>query len=397
MSELVTIAEALAAVIAQTQPLDAEQVGLGEAHGRVLARAATAVVDLPPFASSAMDGYAVRSADTPGRLPVVAAAAAGRPADRPLAPGEAIGIATGAVVPQGADAVVPIEDVSYQDNSVEIPIAVTPGANIRPQGGDIRASAEVVAAGARLGAAHVGALAAAGVSELACTRRPHVRVLTTGTELRSSGESLRLGEIYESNSAMLAAALEPAGARVEVLRPVADDVDAHRHAIIEGLAADVLVTSGGVSVGPHDLVRSVERELGVEEIFWGVAMRPGKPLSFGVCGRTLVFGLPGNPVSSLVGAFLFVRPALLALQGASAPGPAWLGGTLAAGVRRSTARDELLRARSTLTELAVALTPVVGQESHMISRTANADALVHVPRGEGELPAGAAVRYLRLD
>ena len=176
-----TIAEALAAVIARTQPLG-RRAGRPRrgARPRAARRVATAVVDLPPFPSSAMDGYAVRSTDTPGRLPVVAAAAAGRPADRPLAPGEAIGIATGAVVPQGADAVVPIEDVGDRDNMVEIPAAVAPGANIRPQGGDIRASAEVVAAGARLGAAHVGALAAAGVSEVACARRPRVRVLTTG-------------------------------------------------------------------------------------------------------------------------------------------------------------------------------------------------------------------------
>ena len=164
-------------MIARAQPLDAEQVGLGEAHGRVLARrAAAAVVDLPPFASSAMDGYAVRAADTPGRLPVVAAAAAGRPADRPLAPGEAIGIATGAVVPAGRGRCRPDRRLlSMADNSIEIPAAVAPGANVRPQGGDIRAAAEVVPAGARLGAAHVGALAAAGVTELACTRRPRAR------------------------------------------------------------------------------------------------------------------------------------------------------------------------------------------------------------------------------
>jgi molybdopterin molybdotransferase len=397
VADLVTIAEALDVVIARTLPLDVEQVQIDQAHGRVLARPATAVIDLPPFASSAMDGYAVRAADTPGQLPVVASAAAGRPSDRPLAPREAIAIATGALVPDGADAVVPIEVVVYNDNTVEIPSEVPAGANIRPRGGDIRARAEVVPAGARLSAAHVGALAAAGVTELACTRRPRVRVLTTGTELRRIGESLQPGEIYESNGTMLAAALEPTGASVEILRPVPDELDAHRRSIAEGLEADVLVTSGGVSVGTHDLVRSVEQELGVEEVFWGVAMRPGKPLSFGFRGATLVFGLPGNPVSSLVAALLFVRPALLALQGASAPGPAWCGGTIATGVRRSTARDELLRARSVLTESGVVLTPVIGQESHMITRAATADALVHIPQGEGELPAGANVRYLCLD
>ena len=150
-------------------------------------------------------------------------------------------------------------------------------------------------------------------------------------------------------------------------------------------------------MGPHDLVRRIERDAGVEEVFWGVAMRPGKPLSFGARGRTLVFGLPGNPVSSLVSAMLFVRPALLALQGMAAPGPHWAFGTLETSVRRPAARDDLLRARCTVTGSAAALAPVTGQESHMIARTSTADALVYVPRGDGELAAGAGVRYLRLD
>jgi molybdopterin molybdotransferase len=235
------------------------------------------------------------------------------------------------------------------------------------------------------------------VTELACARRPLVRILTTGTELRQPGEPLRLGEIYESNGSMLAVLLAQAGAVVEQLPPVEDEPAAHREAIAVGLEADVLVTSGGVSVGSHDLVREVEAELGVDELFWGVAMRPGKPLSFGVRGATLVFGLPGNPVSSLVGALLFVSPALLALQGAAAPGPPWSVGALAVPARRSPARDDLVRARSQLTSDGLTLTPVSGQESHMIVRAAAADALVHVPRGEGEIAAGSFVRYLRLD
>ena len=397
VTELVTIAEALEAIIARTRPLDTEQVRLGEARGRVLARGAGAAIDLPPFASSAMDGYAIRAADAPGRLPVVASATAGRPANRPLAPGEAVAIATGGVVPEGADAVVPIELVVKHDNTIEINSDVAVGANVRPRGGDVRAGSEVVPAGVRLGAAHLGALAAAGVTTLECRRRPHVRVLATGTELRRPGEPLGPGEIYDSNGTMLEAALAVAGANVEVLPAAADDQKAHEEAIRAGLEADLLVTSGGVSVGAHDLVRRVERELGVEEVFWGVAMRPGKPLFFGVRGTTLVFGLPGNPVSSLVAAMLFVRPALLALQGASDPGPPWAAGTMATSVRRAAARDELLRARGVVTGSGVVLTPVEGQESHMIARAATADALVHVPRGEGEVPAGATVRYLRLD
>jgi molybdopterin molybdotransferase len=221
-------------------------------------------------------------------------------------------------------------------------------------------------------------------------------VLATGSELRAPGEELGPGEIYESNRALVAALLTAAGAAVEQLPVVADDESAHAAALEHGLGADVLVTTGGVSVGPHDLVREVSASLGVEEVFWGVAVKPGKPLSFGVRGRTLVFGLPGNPVSSLVGTLLFVRPAVLALQGAADPRPRFDVGIAGSPLRRSPGRDELLRARSRLEESGVVLDPLRGQESHMIVRAASADALVHVPRGEGTIPAGAPVRYLPL-
>jgi molybdopterin molybdotransferase len=241
----------------------------------------------------------------------------------------------------------------------------------------------------------VAALAAAGVADVVCSRRPHVTVLTTGSELRRTGEPLGPGEIYESNGLMLEVALAAAGAAVTRQEAVEDTAAAHRAALERALEADVAVTTGGVSVGPHDLVRAVGAELGVEEVFWGVAMRPGKPLSFATRGATLVFGLPGNPVSSLVGTTLFVVPAVLALQGATAP-PPWRMGALSASVRRNPHRDDFVRARAALGDDGIALTPVEGQESHMIVRAAAADALVHVPRGEGTLEAGAAVRYLSL-
>ena len=348
------------------------------------------MIDLPPFPSSAMDGFAVRAGDTPGRLPVVARVAAGVPPPRALTAGEAMGIATGAVVPEGADAVIPLEYVVDRDNEVEIPDPVDRSANVRPRGGDVRVGDVVLVAGTRLGAAHVGAVAAAGVAEVRCARRPRVAVVTTGTELRRPGEPLGPGQVYEANGVMLASALAAAPS-------VADDEDAHRATLTEALDADVAVTSGGVSVGPHDLVRRIARELGVEEIFWGVAVKPGKPVSFGVRGGTLLFGLPGNPVSSLVGCELFVRPALLALQGAAEPGPTYESGTLGVAARRNPHRDEFLRARRSQSEDGeVELVPITGQESHMIARAATADALVLAPRGTGELPAGERVRYLRL-
>jgi molybdopterin molybdotransferase len=305
-------------------------------------------------------------------------------------------IATGGVVPKGADAVVPHERVVETDNRIEVAARVAERANIRPAGGDVELGGLVAEAGARLGPAQIGALAAAGVAEVSCSRRPRVAVLTTGSELRAPGSPLAPGQVYEANGVMLAVQLSAAGADVERLEAVADDVSAHRSALERGLDHDVLVTSGGVSVGPHDLVRSVERELGVEEVFWRVAVRPGKPVSFGVRGETLVFGLPGNPVSSLVACELFVRPAVLALQGATEPGPRYSAGVLGGALARNPDRDDLVRARTSVTDDRVTLLPVSGQESHMIVRAAEADALVLVPRGEGTLPAGASVRYLPL-
>jgi molybdopterin molybdotransferase len=396
VADLRTLPDAQRLVLERVTTLPAEPVPLGAAAGRVLAEDALAAVDLPPFPSSAMDGFAVRAADTPGSFPVVSRIAAGSPVARALEPGEAMEISTGGVVPEGADAVVPVEYVVDRGNEVEIPNVVDAGDNVRPRGGDVGARERVCAAGTRLSAARIGALAAVGLTEVRCTRRPRVVLLATGSELRRPGEPLAPGQIYESNGEMLAVALAAAGAEVERHPPVADDEDAHRAAIARGLEADVLVSSGGVSMGPHDLVRTIEAELGVDEVFWGIAVKPGKPVSFGVRDRTLVFGLPGNPVSSLVAAELLVKPALLALQGLRDPLPLFAPGRLGASVRRNGVRDELMRARLRTDGTDVVLDPVTGQESHMIVRAAGADALVFVPRGEGEIAAGETVRYLAL-
>jgi molybdopterin molybdotransferase len=396
VTDLLSVTEAQRLVLERVQPLPLEVVATAAAAGRIIAEDAKAATDLPPFASSAMDGYAVRAADLPGRLPVVDRAAAGRPALRALGPGQAIGIATGAVVPDGADAVIPVEYVVEHDNEIVVDSDLETGANVRPRGGDVRGGDTVLPAGSRVGAAGVGALAAAGIASVRCATRPRVAVLTTGTELVPPGTALAPGQVFEANGAMLAAAVASAGGETELIATAEDTDDAHRRALESGLAADVLVTSGGVSVGPHDLVRRIEAELGVQEVFWRVAVKPGKPVSFGVRGRTLVFGLPGNPVSSLVAFELFVRPALSALQRAADPLPRFETGRLTRSVRRNAARDELLRARSSLDDAGVVLEPLVGQESHMIGRAALADALVLAPMGDGELAAGATVRYLPL-
>jgi molybdopterin molybdotransferase len=221
-------------------------------------------------------------------------------------------------------------------------------------------------------------------------------VVVTGTELAAPGAPLGPGEIYDANGFILATQLGSAGAEVDRLPPVKDDADATRAAIERGLAADVLITTGGVSVGVYDLVRAAEADLGVEEVFWRVAVRPGKPIAFGVRGSTLVFGLPGNPVSALVGFELFVRPTLLALQGVPSPAPAFRPGRLGRATKQAAARDSLLRARSRVEDGEVVLDPLTGQESHMIAQAATADALVLVPRGNGELAAGSPVNYLAL-
>ena len=396
MPDLLTLEAAQALVLGRVRALSGEGVPVWEAAGRVTSAPVRALVDLPPFPSSAMDGFAVRAADLPGTLPVVEQIAAGRPASRGLGAGEAMAISTGGVVPYGADSVVPIEYVVSNGNSIDVAEPVAIGAHVRPRGGDVAAGEVVVDGSVRIGPVQLGALAAAGLAAVVCARRPRVAILATGSELTRPGDDLRPGQVYESNGLMLAASLAAAGADIELLPAVADDEAAHRAALERGLAADVLVTSGGVSVGPHDLVRQIEAELGVEEVFWRVAIKPGKPVSFGVRGGTLVFGLPGNPVSSLVGCELFAKPAVRALQGLLEPLPRLEPGRLASALRRNASRDEFVRARLRLDREGAVLEPLTGQESHMIVHSAAADALVHVPLGDGLLEAGSSVAWLRL-
>ena len=400
MAEPISIEEAQRLVLERVKPLGAERVPIERAFGRVLALPAAAASDLPPFPSSAMDGFAVRSTDTasaPARLAIVGQIAAGSPADRALGPGEAMSISTGGVVPTGADAVVPIEHVTQTDDAVELSTDVKPGAHVRERGGDISAGSTVLGAGTLLGAAQVGALAAAGVAEVQCAKRPRAGILVTGSELRNPGDELAPGQIYESNGVMLAAQLTSAGAVPAQLGVVADTESEHRTTMERALLGfDMLVTTGGASVGPHDLVRKVQGELRVEEVFWGVAMKPGRPVAFGMRRGHPVFNIPGNPVSALVCFELLVRPAVRALQGAADPLPLYERGTLALSVSRNGERDEFVRARTEHANGDISLHPLRSQESHMIVSAAQADALVLVPRGSGELIAGSEARFIAL-
>jgi molybdopterin molybdotransferase len=398
-TKLISVSQAQHLVLERAHRLAAERVPVERAAGRVLAEPASALVDLPPFPSSAMDGFAVRAgeASVGARLPVVAQIAAGSPADRPLAAGEAMSISTGGAVPEGADAVVPLELVEDAGDSIEIRESVPEGANVRERGSDVQTGDVVLEPGMRLGPAQVGALAAAGVHEVQCTKRPRVGILVTGSELKQPGQELSPGEIYESNGLLLATALQLAGAVPAQLGVVGDDADELERAMERALLGfDMLVTSGGASVGPHDLVRETQAGLRVEELFWGVAVKPGKPVAFGVRRDHLVFNLPGNPVSVLVTFELFVRPAVNALLGLPDPEPAFRLGVLASAARRNADRDQFIRARSRRDGENVVLEPILGQESHMIARAGRAEALIEVEAGDGELSAGSSVRYLSL-
>jgi molybdopterin molybdotransferase len=398
-TKLISVADAQRLVLDRAQRLDAERVPVERAAGRVLAEPASALADLPPFPSSAMDGFAVRAdeAAVGAALPVVARIAAGSPADRALAAGEAMAISTGGAVPDGADTVVPLELVDDAGDTIEIRETVAPGGNVRPRGSDVQAGDVVLEPGVALGPAQVGALAAAGVHEVQCTKRPRVGILVTGSELKPPGRALGPGEIYESNGPLLATALQLAGAVPAQLGVVSDEAEELERAMERALLGfDMLITSGGASVGPHDLVRETQAGLRVEEVFWGVAVKPGKPVAFGTRRDHLVFNLPGNPVSVLVTFELFVRPAVKALLGLPDPEPAYRQGVLARAMQRNRERDEFVRARARVEGERVLLEPIEGQESHMIVRAGKADALIAIDAGEGELAAGSAARYLEL-
>jgi molybdopterin molybdotransferase len=392
--QLLPVDAALELVLQNACPLPAEEVRLESAVGRYLAAPVVATLDLPPFTNSAMDGFALRHHDAPGRLDVIGESAAGAPFAGSVGPGQAVTISTGAVLPNGADAVAPIEWVTTDGpSSIEVPRQVPHDYSVRHAGSDVRHGTEVLPAGIRIGAAQIGAAAALGVVSLRCGSRPRVAVLTTGSELRPVGERLGPGEIYDSNGPLLRAALASAGAEVTVVPTAADTREAHRDAIERALAYDVVISTGGVSVGGHDLVREVERELGVRELFWRIAMRPGKPLSFGIRDRTLVIGIPGNPVSVLVCFELFVRPALAALQGAHNPRPAFTRAALASTVERNPERDDFIRVRHVGEDR---IEPLTGQQSHQLAITALAEGLARIPAGSGALARGELVDYLPL-
>jgi molybdopterin molybdotransferase len=396
-SQPVTIAEARAIVLDAVRPLNAVTVGVEEARGSVLASEVRAASDIPPFSSSAMDGYAVQTGPAERTLKVVGESRAGSPTDRTVGGGQAIRVSTGAAVPSGTGGVIRQEDVEVLGDVIRTKAPTSARQNIREAGEEMRASTPVLSPGARLGTAELGAAISAGAGTVSVARRPRVAVLCTGDELRNPGEPLGPGEIHNSNGPMLRSLVEAAGAIVSSCDRLPDDPVVTRDALARALdQADAVVISGGVSVGPHDHVKPALSALGVQELFWRVSLQPGGPTWFGARGDTLVFGLPGNPVSAVVTFSLFARPALEAMQGLVRRPRLDSEGRLAVAVTRNPRREQAVRVRVQRHDGTLAVTPNGPQGSHLVTSLVGADALAFIPAGEGELPAGSVVRLEEL-
>ena len=399
---LLTVAQARERILDRVAALDSETVALTEARGRVLAEEIRSERDVPPFANSAMDGYAVRARDVaqasaaqPVRLRVLGEIRAGAAPPGSVQPQTALRIMTGAMIPDGSDAVVRVEDTAEHDGTVDVRVPVAAGTSLRAAGSDLHRGDLLATAGRVVTPGLIGVLASAGRAAVQCVRRPRVLVLTTGDELREPGEALGPGQITNTNRYTLLAAVQDAGGIVIDAGAARDE----RGDLIERLAAagdaDLVVTTGGVSMGAYDLVRGLleEREA---VTFWQVALRPGKPLMFATVGGVPLIGLPGNPVSTLVAFELFVRPALLKLQGRTDLERPRLTAIAEEPLHNPPHLEQYFRgiARHDGARLLVRLTG--DQGSHVLRSMADANCLVVVPLGTSEVAAGSPVEILPL-
>ena len=372
--------DALSSILAAVRPLDTEELLLFEAGGRIVSEAVTAQINLPRFDNSTMDGYAVRAADAVAGavLRVVGEQPAGPDLNLKVAAGTAVRVYTGAPIPAGANAVVMQEDCDRQGDQVVIRESAAPGEFIRVRGGDLCEGQKVAEVGARLNGPLLAALASQGRDRLRVFRRPKVAILATGSELKIQGEPLGPGEIYETNRVMLQELVCGVGGIPRLFDPVPDQELEHLKALKDASSDDAIVVAGGVSVGERDLVKSALKKLGCEIELWRVAVRPGKPFLFGRLGRTLVFGLPGNPVSAFVTFVLFVRPALLAMQGWRGASVTKARASISKPVTNRGERPHYLRGHLE----AGRFTPFENQESHALFALSRANALLRIGAGE---------------
>jgi molybdopterin molybdotransferase len=397
---MISVEEARERILADLHATTGEVVALANAWGRVTAAPVIARLTQPPADVSAMDGYALRAGDgTLGAtLAVIGSAPAGHPFAGTVGPGQAVRIFTGSVVPQGADAILLQEDASAAGTEVRVNEAVMTGRHVRRAGQDFAAGDAVIPTGRRITARDVGLAAAANHPWLTVHRRPRVAILATGDEIAMPGEPIPSGGIVSSNSHALAALVRAAGAEPVVL-PIALDTHQAVAAVADAIhGVDMLVTTGGASVGDHDLVIEGLKTRGLELDFWQIAMRPGKPLLFGRLGLVPVLGLPGNPVSALVCSILFLVPALGRLSGLPAAPPPVSQAATGTALRANDHRADHLRATvSTNSQGRIVATAFPVQDSAMLRWLAKADVLILRPPHASALPKGAEVSVIRLD
>jgi molybdopterin molybdotransferase len=391
-----SVEDATKTVAQRIAKLPIERIPLQDARSRILAENIVATNFLPPFDNSAMDGFAVRSSELPATLPIVAKVAAGQVLTDVIPERVAIRIMTGAPIPQGLDTVVIQEDAKVEGSQVTLPSSPV-GDNIRRAGEDINAGDIAVRAGERLNAAELGLLAALGVAEVPVARAPRVALIATGDELVSAGQQAGPGQIIDSSAHTLAALIPGCGGISTYVGIAKDDPITMAALIASAMDHDVVITTGGVSVGDRDHVRAALKSAGVELELWKVAMKPGKPFSFGMNGRVPVFGLPGNPVSTFVAFELFVRPALLAMQGAAVTARPRAPVHLIRGYRKQAGRTHYIRAKVTRNGEHLVAHPHAKQGSAILSSLVGCNALVELPADATEILPNSIVPAILLD
>jgi molybdopterin molybdotransferase len=395
---MLSVTEARTKILAALKPTGPETVSLAQGLGRVLAAPVTARLTQPPADVSAMDGFALRADEGAkgATLKIIGEAPAGHPFPGKIGPGETVRLFTGSVVPAGADSVLIQEDATAQGDTITVNEACAPGKNIRRAGQDFAAGETLILAGTRLTARQIGLAAAGNHPWLTVHRRPRIAILATGDEILLPGEVIPPGSIVSSNAHVLAAFITEHGGEPTILPIAGDSLSAIAAGAAAASGADLLVTTGGASVGAYDLIQESLGQAGLALDFWKIAMRPGKPLMFGAIGQLPLLGLPGNPVSAYVCALLFLRPALDTLSGLPGAPPATEPARLTAALKPNDQREDYIRATVTRDAHGLAVTPFPIQDSGMLKTLANATALIQRPPHDPALEPGTQVQIIRL-